>query len=151
MYIQPHIYRLQYSTERICAPIGGISTIQWALHCKLDAKYSAHHPVYAMWTVVPDVYNVVTARHIQAWIFNCRYLRCYSRYLDNSMRVLLQPWCQIQRTSCSLRYLYCAPDIYNVITAWHVQASIFNCTYLRCYWRYLENATCVTPQIWCQI
>jgi hypothetical protein len=66
MYLQLRIFRLQYSTERICADIGDVSTIQWALYCNLSAKYSAHPPDYAMWTVVPDIYNVVTALHIQA-------------------------------------------------------------------------------------
>jgi hypothetical protein len=63
---QHHIFSLQYSTERIRAAIGNISTIQCSLYCKLGAKYSAHPPVYAMWTVVPAIYNVVAALHIQA-------------------------------------------------------------------------------------
>jgi hypothetical protein len=37
MYLQLRIFRLQYSTERICAAIGGISTIQRALYCKPGA------------------------------------------------------------------------------------------------------------------
>jgi hypothetical protein len=48
MHLQLHIFRLQYSFERICAAIGNISTIQCSLYCKLDAKYSAHPPVYDM-------------------------------------------------------------------------------------------------------
>jgi hypothetical protein len=47
-HLQLRIYRPQYSTERICAAIGDITTIQCALYCKLGAKYSAHPPVYAM-------------------------------------------------------------------------------------------------------
>jgi hypothetical protein len=43
----PHIL-LQYSTERICAAIGDISTIQCTLYCKHGAKFSAHPPLYAM-------------------------------------------------------------------------------------------------------
>jgi hypothetical protein len=31
------------------------------------------------------------------------------RYLDNSMLVILQTWCQIQRTSYSLRCVICGP------------------------------------------
>jgi hypothetical protein len=69
-YLQLRIFMLQYSTECICAAIGDTSTIQCALYCKLGAKYSAPHPVYAMCTVVPDIYNVFTAPHIQATIFN---------------------------------------------------------------------------------
>jgi hypothetical protein len=70
MYLQLHIFWLQYSTERICAAIGDISTIQCALYCKHGAKYSAHSPDCAIWTVVPDIYNVLTAPYIQASIFN---------------------------------------------------------------------------------
>jgi hypothetical protein len=83
MYLQLRIFRPQYSTERICAAIGDITTIQCALYCKLCAKYSAHPPVYASWTVVQVIYNVITARHIQASIFKWTYRGCYWRYLDN--------------------------------------------------------------------
>jgi hypothetical protein len=38
---QHRIFSLQYSTERICAAIGIISTIQWELYCNLGAKYRA--------------------------------------------------------------------------------------------------------------
>jgi hypothetical protein len=76
-------FRVQYSSERICAAIGGISTIEWALNSKHGAKYSAQPPVYAMCTVVPDIYKVFTAPHIQATIFIWTNLRCNWRYLDN--------------------------------------------------------------------
>jgi hypothetical protein len=99
MYLLHRIFILQYSTERICAAIADISTFLCALYCNCGAKYSAHPPVYTMWTVVTDVYYVFTAPHIQASIFNWTYLRCYWRYLDNSMSVILQTWWQIQRTS----------------------------------------------------
>jgi hypothetical protein len=46
--LQLRIFRLQYSAERVCADIGDVTTIQCALYCKLDDKYSAHPPVYAM-------------------------------------------------------------------------------------------------------
>jgi hypothetical protein len=113
--------RQQYSTERICASIGDIPTHRCVLYCKFGVKYSAHRPVYAVWTVVPDIHKVFTAQHIYASIFSCRYLRCYWRYLDNSMRVILHSGCQIQRTSCSLRYVTCGRG--------HKQ-SIFNTAYL---------------------
>jgi hypothetical protein len=79
------------------------------MYCKLGAKYSAHPPVYIMWTVVPAICNVVTAPHIQDLIFNWTHLRWYWRYVDNSMRPTLQTWCQIQRTSSRFRYVYCGP------------------------------------------
>jgi hypothetical protein len=111
---------MQYSTERIGAAVVDIAAMVRALCCKLVAKYSSHHPVYAMWTVVPHIYNVITAPHIKASIFNWTYLRLYWRYLDNSMRVILQSWCQIQRTSTSLRYLNSGPG--------HMQCN-YSCAY----------------------
>jgi hypothetical protein len=108
-YFQHRIFRLQYSAVGICAAIGNISTIQCPLYCKLVAKYIAHPPVYAVWTVVPAISEVLTAPHIYALIFNCRQLRCYWRYLDNSIRVILHSWCQIQRTSSGLRYVNYGP------------------------------------------
>jgi hypothetical protein len=106
-YLQLRIFRLQYSAVGICAAIGDISTIQYASYCKLDEKYKRTSPVYAVWTVDPDMYNVFTAPHIQAPIFYWTYLRCNSRYHDNSVCVILQTWCQIQRTSPSLRCVNC--------------------------------------------
>jgi hypothetical protein len=47
VHLQLRIFRLQCSSERICAAIGNISTIQCSLYCKLGAKYSAYPPVYA--------------------------------------------------------------------------------------------------------
>jgi hypothetical protein len=76
MLLELRIFRIQYSSERISAGIGGISTIEWALNCKHGAKYSAHPPVYAMWSVVPVIYNVMTAPHIQSSIYSWSYLRC---------------------------------------------------------------------------
>jgi hypothetical protein len=64
MHLQLRIFRLQCSSERICAAIGNISTIQCSLYCKLVAKYSAHPPVYAMRPVVPAIYKVFSAPHI---------------------------------------------------------------------------------------
>jgi hypothetical protein len=46
--LQLRTFRLQNSSERICAAIGNISTIQCSLYCKLGAKYSARPPVYDM-------------------------------------------------------------------------------------------------------
>jgi hypothetical protein len=59
--------------------------------------------------MVPDIYNEMTTPHIQSSIFNWTYLRCYWRYVDNSVSVILQSWCQIQRTSSSFRYMNCGP------------------------------------------
>jgi hypothetical protein len=67
--ITARIFRLQYSAVGNCAVIADITTIECPLYCKLGAKYSAHPPVYAICTVVPDIYNVVACPHIQASIF----------------------------------------------------------------------------------
>jgi hypothetical protein len=107
MHLQHRIFSLQYSSQRICAAIGGISAIQCALYCKLGAKYSPHPPVYAMWTMVPDIYNAFTTPYNQTSIFIWTYLPCFFTYHDNSMRVTLQTCCQIQRTSSNLCYLNC--------------------------------------------
>jgi hypothetical protein len=106
-YLQLRIFSLQYSSGRICAAIVHITTIQWALYCIPGAKYRAHSPVYALWTVVPDIYKVFTVPHIYASISSCTHLRCYSRYHMTSVRVILQTWCQLQRTSSGLRYANC--------------------------------------------
>jgi hypothetical protein len=109
MQIQFRIIRLQYSTERICAAIGDISTTPCVLYCKHGAKYSAHPTVNAIWTVVPTIYNEITDPYVWASIFSWKYLRCYWRYLDNSIRVILQTWSQIQCTSSRLRFVTCSP------------------------------------------
>jgi hypothetical protein len=109
MYLQLRIFRPEYSTERICAAIGDNRTYRCALHCKFGVKYSPYRPVYAVWSVVPDVYNAFTAPHIQTTMFIWTYLSCYWRYLDNSIVVIMQTWCQIKRTSSRLRYVNCGP------------------------------------------
>jgi hypothetical protein len=109
MHLQFLILRPQYSTVGIRDAITDIPTHRCALYCKFGVKYSAHPPVYSIWTVIPAIYNVFTGSHSQATIFNWTYLRCYWRYLDNSMLVILQTWRQILRTSSSLRYVNCGP------------------------------------------
>jgi hypothetical protein len=121
MHLQLLIFMPQYSDVGICATIVDITTIQCALYWGYGAKYSAHLPVYAMWTVVPAIYKVFTAPDSQATIFNWTYLRCSWRYYNTSICVILQIWCQIQRTSYSLRCVHCGPG--------HIQ-SIYSSAYL---------------------
>jgi hypothetical protein len=78
-YLQLRMFGLQYSTVGICAAIVDITSILCALYCKLGAKYSTHPPVYAIWTVFPEIYNAFPAPYIQTSIFDRTYLRCYSR------------------------------------------------------------------------
>jgi hypothetical protein len=108
-YLLLRILSLQYSASGIIAAIVDITSIQCALYCKLGANYSAHPPFYAIWSVVPAIYKVFTAPDGQDTIFNWTYLRCNRRYSNTSMRVILQIWCQILRTSSGLRYVYCGP------------------------------------------
>jgi hypothetical protein len=68
--LQLLIFMPQYSAVGICAAIVDITTTQCALYCKFGVKYSAHRPVYAVLTVVPDVYKVLTAPQIDASIFS---------------------------------------------------------------------------------
>jgi hypothetical protein len=121
MYLQLRIFSPEYSTERICAAVVDMPIFASALYCKFGAKCRAHPPVYAMWSVVPDIYNAFTAPHIQTSIFIWTYLRCYWKYLDNSLHVLLQTLRQIQRTSSSLLYVNCGSG--------HIQ-SIYSSAYL---------------------
>jgi hypothetical protein len=109
LHLQLRIFRLQYSSARICAAIGYITTIQCAPCCKLGAKYSTLPPVNSMFTMVPVIYNAFTTPHLQTSIFSCRYLHCRWIYPVNSMRVILQSGCRIQRTTTSLHYVYCGP------------------------------------------
>jgi hypothetical protein len=62
-YLQLRIFRPQYSAEGRSPAILGISSMQWALYCKLGAIYSAYPTVSAKWTVVPAIYKVFTAPH----------------------------------------------------------------------------------------
>jgi hypothetical protein len=71
--------------------------------------------------VIPDIYNVYTVPHILASIFKRTYLRCYWRYIENSMCVILQAWCQIKRTFSRLRRVNSVPG--------HIQ-----CNYISKYW-----------------
>jgi hypothetical protein len=108
-YLHFRIFRLQYSSARICAAIGGITTIQCAPCCKLGAKYRTLPPVNSICTVVPVIYNAFATPYIQTSIFSCRYLHCRRRYPVNTMRDILQSGCRIQRTTTSLHYVYCGP------------------------------------------
>jgi hypothetical protein len=160
-----------------------------------------------MWTVIPHIYNVITAPHVNASIFKWTYLGCYWRNLDNwtrytaklvpntehivqftlcelwsptyTMHLLFRIIClqySAERTCAAIGdmptfrcALYCklgakysahppvyamravVPDIYNVITVTHIQASILKWTCLRCNWRYPDNSMRAILQTRCQI
>jgi hypothetical protein len=151
MYLQFHIFRLQYSNQRIYAAIEDISTIQCSSYSKRCAKYSAYPSDYAMWSVVPAIYSVISALHIQASIFKWTYLRRYWTHVDNSASIVLQTWCQYKAQPSACAMWTVIPDIYNVNMVPHILASIFKWTYLRCYRGYIDYSICVILQIWCQI
>jgi hypothetical protein len=115
------------------------------------SQYCAQPPVYAMRTVVPDIFNVSTVPHILASIYNWTYLRRYLRYVDNWMRLILQTWCQYSAQPPVYAMWTVVPDIYNVFTAPHIQDSIFSWMYLRCFWRYVDNSMRLILQTLCQI
>ena len=69
------------------------------------AKYRARHPVCATSNLSTAKSSAVASIYIQAWIFNRTYLRCYSRYVYNSERVILHICCQIRGTTSGLRYV----------------------------------------------
>jgi hypothetical protein len=114
-------------------------------------QYSAHPLDHAIWTVVPDIYNELKAPHIQDSIFNSTYLRRYLRYVDKSMGVILQTWCQYSAQPPVYAVWTVAPGTYTVNTVPHIQPSIFNWTYLRCHWRYVDSSTRRIMQTLCQI
>jgi hypothetical protein len=139
MHFHLHIFRLQYSMERIFSAIGYNRTFRSPLSCKLGAKYSAHHPFYAMSIVVPDIYNVITAR-----VFRLQYSAdriCAA--ISDIATIQCALYCKLGVKFSSHPADYASWNvvqvIYNVITARHVQASIFKWTYRGCYWRYLHN------------
>jgi hypothetical protein len=125
-YLHFRIFRLQYSNEGSSPAIGVISTIECALYCKRGAKYSVHPLVYAVGTVVPDIYNVNTVLHIQASIFNWTCRRWYWRYLDNSMRLILQTRWQYSAQPPDYAMWTVVQAIYSDITPPHIHYSIFN-------------------------
>jgi hypothetical protein len=101
--------------------------------------------------VVPVICNVLTAPHIQDSIYSWTNLRHYWRYIDNSMCVILQTWCQYSVQPPDYAMWTVAPDIYNVNTVPHVLASVFKWTYLRWYWRYVQMSMGLIPQTLCQM
>jgi hypothetical protein len=107
MYLQLRIFRLQYSAVGICAAIGDISTIQWALHCKLGAKYSAHSPVCAAnecnYSSAYSGFNIqLNASAVLLEIyrqFNARYTETF---VPITAHILLFTPCELWYRSCTM-------------------------------------------------
>jgi hypothetical protein len=121
------------------------------LYPTFTAKYSLHPPVYAMSTLVPVKSNAISVLHIQATIFNWTYLRCYWRYLDNSVRVILQTWCQIQRTSPDLRYMICGPGHIQCIYSSSYSGHNIQLNVSALILEISRKSMRVIMQIWCHI
>jgi hypothetical protein len=121
MHFQLHIFRLQYSIERICAAIPDNRTLRCPFYCKFGAKSSAHHPVYPMWTVVPDIYNVITAG-----VFRLQYSSERIWAAIWYMSTIQWAWyCKFGAKYSTHPPVYASwtvvPDIYNAFTAPHIQ------------------------------
>ena len=56
---------LEYSKQRISVSIADMYTIKAALYFACAAKYSAHHPIYAMSSLVIEKSSVIAVFHIQ--------------------------------------------------------------------------------------
>jgi hypothetical protein len=129
---------LQYSMERICAAIGDNRTFRSPLYCKLGAKYSAHHPI-----TLCGLWSRTYTKYLQLLIVRPQ----YSTEPDCAATTDMPTFgCAIY---CNLGAEYSAPppvytmctvvpDIYKVFTAPHSQATIFNWTWLRSYYRYAD-------------
>jgi hypothetical protein len=76
-------------------------------------RYTANlvpNTAHILQLTVCELWSRTYTMHLQlrifsASIFNCGYLRCYCRFHINSMRVILQTWCQMQGTPSSFRYV----------------------------------------------
>jgi hypothetical protein len=80
-------------------------TIRSALHSTFAAKYIALYPVCATSTLIGDKSIFITVLRIKEYIFTWSYLRCCSRDMDNSLRVILHICCQIQLRLADLYYV----------------------------------------------
>jgi hypothetical protein len=98
----------QYSTERICAAIVDITTIQCMLNYKHGAKYSAHPPV-----TLHELWFQPYTKYLQLRIFRLQYstVGICAGIVDitSIQRFILQTWCQMQRTYSSFLYVNSGP------------------------------------------
>jgi hypothetical protein len=101
--------------------------------------------------MVPDKSNIITVLDIQASIFNWTFLRRNYWYVDNSMRVLstFATKCRAEYPASAISTL--VPVKSNIITDLDIQAAIFNWTYLRCDWLFIDKSMGVILQICSQI
>jgi hypothetical protein len=108
VFTVPHIYASIFSCKHLrCYSRFHMKSMPVTLQTWCQIQRTT--PVYAMWTVVQAIYNVSPAPDSQPTILNWTYLHCNWRYCNTSMRVILQTWCKIQRTSFNLRYAKCGP------------------------------------------
>jgi hypothetical protein len=82
-------------------------TMRWALYSTFAAKYREDQPICASSPLEPVKSSVIAVLHIQASIFNWTYLRCYSRYVDNSTLVTHYICCQMDCSASGLCYVNC--------------------------------------------
>jgi hypothetical protein len=143
--------RLQYSIERISVAIGCLSTSRCVLYSTFPAKYRAQNPVWAMSTLVPS--NPVkwhfllfslqySIDRISAAIVGVSTNRC-ALYLTYAAKCSLFPPDYATSTLVPVKF--------NKVTVLLVQASIFNSTYIRCDWLFIEKSMRVVLHICCHI
>jgi hypothetical protein len=97
--------------------------MQCSLYRNLGANYSAHPPVSAMWTVVPDIYNVITAG-----VFRLQYSADRICAAIGYMSTIQCAWyCKFGAKYSTHPPAYASwtviPDIYNAFTAPHIECS----------------------------
>jgi hypothetical protein len=89
-----------------------VSALLFEIIGHYDARYTANlvpNIAHILQFTLRELWSRTYTMHLQlrifsAPIFNWTYLRSNCRYHDNSWHVILQTWCQIQRTSSSFRY-----------------------------------------------
>jgi hypothetical protein len=122
MHSQVRIVRPQYSTEPDCAATRDMPRFGCALCCNIGAIYIAHTLQFMQCGLWSRTYTMNIHLHIFRIQYSTKRIcaACW-RYVDNSVSLILQSWCQIQRSSSSLRHVTCGPG--------HVQ-SIYSSAYI---------------------
>jgi hypothetical protein len=142
---------LQHTIERISAAIAGLSTNRCALCSTFATKCSLNPADYAMSIQVPVKTNIITFLAIQASIFNWTYLICDWWYIDNrsALYSTFTAKYRAQQLVCAMSTLVLVKP--NKVIVLLVRASIFNWTYLRCDWWFIDKSMRVILHSCCQI
>ena len=96
---------LKYSIERINVSNRDMSTIRCKFFSTFVVKYSAHRSSFDTQTLESVKYSVIAVLEILPEILNCTNLSFCSRYMDDSMCVILHICCHVQSTCSFLHYV----------------------------------------------